>query len=199
MSVTPLPRTRAARRERIAELITAQVIRSQAQLADLLDAEGFAVAQPTLSRDLDEIGAIKVRDAEGALTYALPGGDGHGDLAAHRLEERIVEFLVSVDRSGDLVMLRTPPGGAQLLASSFDRFSTVAAPTRIVGTVAGDETILLVAREGEGAAVLSIVRDIAEGSATSAALKWEVIKSEVDSTSSSVRTGSVKSKKKGTL
>lgn len=171
MSVTPLPRTPAARRERVAELITALAVHSQAELAELLEAEGLAVAQATLSRDLDELGAIKVRDASGALVYALPAGDGHGDLAAHRLEERISEFLVAVDRSGDLVILRTPPGGAQLLASSFDRFAAVAAPTHIVGSVAGDDTILLVVREGLGERVMTSVRAIAEGRATSAALK----------------------------
>lgn len=181
MSITPLPesavsksgapKTKSARRERIAELIGSQVIHSQAQLSALLEAEGFIVAQATLSRDLDDLGAIKIRDRGGALAYSLPDGDAHGDLAAHRLEERIAEFLLSVDRSGDLVMLRTPPGGAQLLAASFDRFAAVAAPTRIIGTVAGDDTILLVAREGQGAYVLATVREIAEGERTSQALR----------------------------
>lgn len=171
MSISPLPRTKTARRERIAELISANIIHSQAELADLLEREGVVVAQATLSRDLDEIGAIKVRDADGFLAYGLPDGDGHGDLAAHRLDERIAEFLLSVERSGDLVIVRTPPGGAQLLASSFDRFAAVAEPTHIVGTVAGDDTILLVAREGEGETVRRTIRAIAEGRAESAALK----------------------------
>jgi transcriptional regulator of arginine metabolism len=163
VSVSPLPRTKTARRERIAELIASRVIHSQAELADLLTREGITVTQGTLSRDLDEIGAIKVRDAEGFLAYALPSGDGHGDIAAHRLEERIAEFVLAVDRSGDLVIVRTPPGGAQLLASSLDRFATVSGASSFLGTVAGDDTILVIAREGLGEHVTRIIRGIAEG------------------------------------
>lgn len=171
MSISPLPRTKNARRERIAELISAQVIHSQSELAEILEREGLGVAQATLSRDLDELGAIKVRDSEGSLAYALPSGDGHGDIAAHRLEERIVEFVLSVDRSGDLVIVRTPPGGAQLLASSFDRLAAVAGSAAIVGTVAGDDTILLVVREGQGERVAQVIRQIAEGHASSTDLR----------------------------
>lgn len=170
MSVAPLPRTKTARRERIVELIASKVIHSQAELVALLEREGLSVTQATLSRDLDEIGAIKVRDAEGFLAYALPAGDGHGDIAAHRLEERMIEFVQAVDRSGDLVIVRTPPGGAQLLASSLDRFATVSGSAAFLGTVAGDDTILIVAREGQGEHVADIIRGIAEGQNASSEL-----------------------------
>jgi transcriptional regulator of arginine metabolism len=171
MSISPLPKTKVARRERVAELISTHTIHSQADLATLLKREGLSVTQATLSRDLDELGAIKVRDDDGFLFYTLPAGDGHGDQAAHLLSQRIEEFVLSVDHSGDLVIVRTPPGGAQLLASSFDRFAAVSGVTQILGTVAGDDTILLIARQGAGASVSSSIRGIAEGATTSESLK----------------------------
>lgn len=170
MSISPLPRTKTARQERIAELISSQVIHSQAELAASLKHEGLSVTQATLSRDLDELGAIKVRDEDGFLAYALPAGDGMGDQAGHRLSERIGEFVLSVEHSGDLVIVRTPPGGAQLLASSFDRFATMSGETMIVGTVAGDDTILIVTRPNSGQEVSANIRAIAEGAATSESL-----------------------------
>lgn len=124
--------------------------------------DGFDVTQATLSRDLDELGAIKVRDSEGFLIYALPGelrvvGD------EHRVARLIEEFVLSVDRSGDLVIVRTPPGGAQLLASAFDQLISQSEQALLVGSVAGDDTILLVAREGKGDAMVKAIRAIAEG------------------------------------
>jgi len=140
--------TRVARQARIVELISQRAIRSQAELATLLATEGVDVTQATLSRDLDELGAVKLRGPDGgAPVYALPE-EGHPMRSAaggtSRLTRLLGELLVSADASGNLVVLRTPPGAAQFLASALDR----AALHDVVGTIAGDDTVLLVAREG---------------------------------------------------
>ena len=139
--------TRVARQARIVELITRRGVRSQAELASLLAADGVEVTQATLSRDLEELGAVKLRGPDGgAPVYALPE-DGHPMRASgsgtSRLARLLAELLVSVDASANLAVLRTPPGAAQFLASAMDR----AALHDVVGTIAGDDTILVVARE----------------------------------------------------
>jgi transcriptional regulator of arginine metabolism len=139
--------TRVARQARIVQLITNRAIRSQSELAALLAAEGIETTQATLSRDLDELGAVKLRGVDGgAPIYVIPE-DGSPVRAVQggtdRLRRVLGELLVSVDASVNLAVLRTPPGAAQLLASAIDR----AALTDIVGTIAGDDTILVVARE----------------------------------------------------
>lgn len=151
--------TKAARHQRIIDLLARVRVRSQGQLAGLLAAEEFSVTQATLSRDLDELGAVKVRDGDGALCYAVPaeGGDPTPRLAAEeplavdRLRRRCEDLLVSVDSSANIVVLRTPPGGAQYLASAIDH--TVL--PEVIGTVAGDDTILLVTREPDGGPVVA--------------------------------------------
>jgi transcriptional regulator of arginine metabolism len=137
--------TRVARQARIVELITQRAVRSQAELLTLLDAEGIETTQATLSRDLDDLGAVKVRGA-----YVIPDDGSPGFGLAHppeggtaRLSRLLGEVLVSADASGNLAVLRTPPGAAQYLASALDR----AALNDVVGTIAGDDTVLVVARE----------------------------------------------------
>lgn len=139
--------TRVARQARIVQFITNRAIRSQSELATLLAAEGIETTQATLSRDLDELGAVKLRGVDGgAPIYVIPE-DGSPVRAVQggteRLRRVLGELLVSVDASANLAVLRTPPGAAQFLASAIDR----AALTDIVGTIAGDDTILVVARE----------------------------------------------------
>jgi transcriptional regulator of arginine metabolism len=137
--------TRVARQARIVELISQRAVRSQAELATLLASEGVEVTQATLSRDLDELGAVKLRGPDGgAPVYVLPE-EGHPIRSAGlpRLARVLGELLVSADGSGNLAVLRTPPGAAQFLASAFDR----AALHDVVGTIAGDDTIMVVARE----------------------------------------------------
>ena len=137
------PVTKAARHARVIELITRGAVHSQSELVDQLNADGLSVTQATLSRDLAELGAFKVRGAEG-LVYALPAtgasatGSGAGPLLARRLEE----LLISAEAAGALVVLRTPPGGAHLLGSAIDG----AELPEIAGTLAGDDTVLLVCR-----------------------------------------------------
>lgn len=142
------PVTRIARHARIAELIRQRAVRSQTELAELLAAEGVQVTQATLSRDLEELGAVKVRGTDGApAAYAIPD-EGTGPLrpaeqAPARLVRLLRELLTSTDASGNLAILRTPPGAAQFLASALDRSGL----PDVVGTIAGDDTILVVARE----------------------------------------------------
>ncbi|MGC4761209.1 arginine repressor [Micromonospora trifolii] len=148
------PLTRAARHARIVELIRERTIRSQTELADLLAADGVGVTQATLSRDLEELGAVKVRGGDGPAVYLIPE-DGQRPLrdaeaAPARLVRLLRELLNGVDSSGNIAVLRTPPGAAQYLASALDR----AGLPEIVGTIAGDDTILVVARDAVGGAAL---------------------------------------------
>jgi transcriptional regulator of arginine metabolism len=118
---TGVANTRAARHQRIVDLLSRIGVRSQGQLAELLADDGFAVTQATLSRDLDELGAVKIRNTEGALVYAVPaeGGDRRPRPApddrvySGRLARLCQELLVSAEASANLVVVRTPPGAAQ--------------------------------------------------------------------------------------
>jgi transcriptional regulator of arginine metabolism len=139
--------TRAGRQARIADLVTHRAVHSQTELAALLAGEGIEVTQATLSRDLEELGAVKLRGVNGgAPVYVIPE-DGSPVRAVpggtSRLSRVLSELLVSADASGNLAVLRTPPGAAHFVASALDR----AALPEVVGTVAGDDTILVVARE----------------------------------------------------
>jgi transcriptional regulator of arginine metabolism len=151
------PLTKAARQARIAALTARQPVRSQAELAELLAADGVAVTQATLSRDLEELGAAKVRTAAGVAAYHVPaegaGSPGRpvAELGPARLVRMLADLLIGVDASGNLAVLRTPPGAAQLLAAAIDR----AGLPDVVGTVAGDDTLLLVARAADGGADLA--------------------------------------------
>lgn len=149
--------TKAGRQARIAELLAGSAVRSQTELGRLLSAEGIAVTQATLSRDLEEIGAVKVRRPGHGTVYAVPGDlpgpmlRPLGDDVEARISRLAADLLVSVEASGNLVVARTPPGGAHLLASALDR----AALPEILGTVAGDDTILIITREPAGGAAFA--------------------------------------------
>ncbi len=139
--------TKAARHGRITELIRNNVVRSQTELAELLAVSGLQVTQATLSRDLEELGALKLRGVDGgAPVYRIPedGGPRPMEGGTSRLSRLLGELLLSYEGSGNLAVLRTPPGAAQYLASAIDRASLV----DIIGTIAGDDTILVVARDG---------------------------------------------------
>ena len=154
MTATLRPTTKNARHQQIVELVTQHEVRSQSELADLLADNGVRVTQATLSRDLVELDAIKVRAPSGALVYAVPaeGGDrrpvapGESAAAAGRLARLCSELLVSADASANLVVLRTPPGAAQFLASAFDK----AEFPEVLGTIAGDDTVLVIGRDPQG-------------------------------------------------
>jgi transcriptional regulator of arginine metabolism len=147
--------TRTARLSRIIELLSTREVRSQAELSDLLAADGLHVTQGTLSRDLVEVGAVRVRGSRGQLVYAVPGegGDrspqaGEQVTFAARLARLCHEVLVSAEASANLVVLRTPPGAAQYLASAVDH----ANPPDILGTIAGDDTVMVITRDPDGGA-----------------------------------------------
>ena len=149
--------SRTQRQARILELLEEHEVRSQGELSDLLVAEGIEVTQATLSRDLVEVGAVKVRRG-GALAYAIPG-DG-GDVAATgsiagstsaRLRRTCEELLVSATPARNLVILRTPPGAANYLASAIDQTRDPS----VIGTLAGDDTIMLVAASDSDAATIA--------------------------------------------
>lgn len=141
------PVTKAARQGRVTELITNREIRSQTELAELLAAEGIEATQATLSRDLEELGAVKLRGVDGgAGKYVIPE-DGYlrpMTGGTSRLERLLADLLLGYSASGNIAVLRTPPGAAQFLASAIDR----AAPDGVIGSIAGDDTVLLVAADG---------------------------------------------------
>jgi len=145
------PPTKAARQSRIATLLSAHAVRSQSDLAELLAGDGIAVTQATLSRDLEEMGAVK-RRRDGEVVYTIddqPPGPvlrALSDATDGRVSRLAAELLLAADASANLVVLRTPPGGAHLLASAIDR----AAMADVLGTVAGDDTVLVVARDPRG-------------------------------------------------
>lgn len=158
MKSDQIPVTKAARHSRIVDLLGRHQVRSQAELAALLGEAGMDVTQATLSRDLDELDAVKLRGADGALVYAVPGEGGERiprayqvapgvyELSETRLARVAEDLLVSAEHSANVVVLRTPPGGAHLLASAIDH----ADPPSVIGTVAGDDTVILVCRDPDG-------------------------------------------------
>jgi transcriptional regulator of arginine metabolism len=175
------PSTKASRQAWVAATLADRQVRSQEELARLLNERGIPVTQATLSRDLDELGAVRVRATDGSLVYALPGepggpgsrpglpgaigpvssaaADGEAVPAAAgaaapggpRLARVASELLISAEASANMVVLRTPAGAAQFLASVMDH----AAWPSILGTVAGDDTVLVIARDPAGGADLA--------------------------------------------
>jgi transcriptional regulator of arginine metabolism len=154
-----IPLTKSARQQKIVELLGTTDVRSQTELADLLHAAGVTVTQATLSRDLVELDAVKVRAPSGQLVYAVPGEGGdrrpvlaHESAASEaRLARLCAELLVSADASANLVVLRTPPGAAQFLASALDK----AELGTVLGTIAGDDTVLVISRDPAGGDALA--------------------------------------------
>jgi transcriptional regulator of arginine metabolism len=149
-----LPQTKVARQSRIVELLAAHDVRAQGDLVDLLGAEGIEVTQATVSRDLVELGAVRLRGTGGHLVYAVPG-DGAGPVDAQaqagRLARLAEELVVGVEASANLVVVRTPPGAAQFLASSIDHGGLPG----VIGTVAGDDTVLLVTKDPRGGSAVA--------------------------------------------
>jgi transcriptional regulator of arginine metabolism len=154
-----IPSTKPARQQLIVELLGRHPVRSQPELAALLADAGVAVTQATLSRDLVDLDAVKVRHPAGGLVYAVPaeGGDRsprpavESAAAEARLARLCGELLASAEASANLVVLRTPPGAAQFLASAVDHAELSA----VLGTIAGDDTVMLVARDPRGGGELA--------------------------------------------
>jgi transcriptional regulator of arginine metabolism len=130
----------AGRRRLIRKLLTEGKITSQAQLVELLEDEGYPVTQATVSRDLDSIGAIKVKDVHGALHYNLAPNAEQLSEAEIRLRRAVNDFVEEISVSENLVVLHTPPGAAHLVAGAIDR----AVVEGVLGTIAGDDTLMIV-------------------------------------------------------
>ncbi len=128
------------RQHRVSRLLEQHAVASQAQLVDLLAGDGVVATQATVSRDLDELGAIKVRAAGGDSVYAIPELPAQQRAPEDHLRRVFGEWVVEVAHSGSLVVLRTPPGSAHVVGSALDR----AGLAHVLGTVAGDDTLLLV-------------------------------------------------------
>ena len=146
--------TKTARQQLIIDLLTKHAVRSQGELVELLHERGVNATPSTVSRDLVELDAVRVRHEGSGLVYAVPaeGGDrtprpGTGSSASHsRLARLVRELLVTADASANLVILRTPPGAAQYLASAIDHSS----PEDVIGTIAGDDTVMMICRDPAG-------------------------------------------------
>jgi transcriptional regulator of arginine metabolism len=135
---------------RIAQLLGEHAVSNQQVLVELLAAEGVEATQATVSRDLEELGAVKVRVPGGDTVYALPELPIQALAPEDHLRRVLGEWVVDAAWSGNLVVLRTPPGSAHVVGSALDR----SAYDGVVGTVAGDDTVLVVAAEDVGAATL---------------------------------------------
>jgi transcriptional regulator of arginine metabolism len=149
--------SKAQRQHRISKLLEERAITNQGQLVELLGSDGIKVNQATVSRDLEDMGAIKVRVPGGETAYAIPELPSQQVAPEDTLRRVLGEWVVEVERSGDLVVLRTPPGSAHVVASALDRSG---APD-VLGTVAGDDTLLVIATERHGRSVEAHIRDLA--------------------------------------
>ena len=135
--------TRARRLRTLADLLRGGTLASQEEATERLRALGFAVTQATVSRDLDQLGAVKVKRG-GVLSYALPDQIGGADWSAGRLERILTEWALSIEPAGQMIVIKTPPGSAHLVASAIDQ----ARLPEIAGTVSGDDTMFLAVRDG---------------------------------------------------
>lgn len=143
--------TKNKRQHRITQLLEAAIVGSQSHLVDLLAAEGIEATQTTVSRDLEELGAIKVRLSGGQTAYALPEHPSRQHAPEDHLRRVLGEWVVEADRSGNLVVLLTPPGSAHVVGSALDRSGFPG----MIGTVAGDDTVLVIASEAPAGATLA--------------------------------------------
>ena len=136
------------RQHRVARILEQHPVTSQGQLVELLAADGVVATQATVSRDLEELGAIKVRAAGGESVYAIPELPKDQVAPEEHLRRVLGDWVVEVAHSANLVVLRTPPGSAHVVGSALDR----AGLDDIIGTVAGDDTVLVVSAERVGGA-----------------------------------------------
>ena len=136
--------TKNQRHYRIGQLLENNLVTSQAQLVELLSTLGVAATQATVSRDLEEMGAVKVRVPGGETVYAIPEMSHERIAPEDHLHRVFSEWVVDVTSSANIVILRTPPGSAHVVASALDR----AAQPFVLGTVAGDDTVMVVVPEG---------------------------------------------------
>lgn len=143
--------TKTQRQHRINELIEREVISTAAQLVTRLQSEGITATQATVTRDLQELGTIKVRDEHGSRRIVVASSPKVSSPPLDHLRRMMGEWVVSVDSSANLVVLRTPPGCAHVVASALDR----SALEGVLGSVAGDDTLLVIASDEHGGAAMA--------------------------------------------
>ena len=155
--------SKLSRQRLLRRLLAERDLRSQAEVRDALAAEGVETHQTTVGRDLDELGAVKVRGADGTPVYRLGAAPGPAS-ARQRLDDTLRRFVVAIDASGNLAVLRTPPACAHPVASAID----LAELPAVLATVSGDDTVLVVAVEGvTGADLAAALRTMAQGDTAS--------------------------------
>lgn len=146
------------RQHRIGRILENNLVTSQAQLVELLSADGIVATQATVSRDLEELGAIKVRVSGGESVYAVPELPKDQAAPEDHLRRVMADWVVEVSYSSVIVLLRTPPGCAHVVASALDRSQM----REILGTVGGDDTVLVIAHESLGGEkVANLLRSMA--------------------------------------
>jgi transcriptional regulator of arginine metabolism len=138
-------KARAARLAAIRRMVASEAVDSQERLVELLEAEGFPVTQATLSRDLKHLGIGKVPGPDGAYAYTPPEPETRPGTAATLVQDFLRGF-VSLEWSGSFALVKTLPGHAASVASALDNLRV----DGVLGTVAGDDTILVVPRDGVG-------------------------------------------------
>ena len=138
------------RQHRIAQILKRESVSSQDHLVELLAAEGVATTQATVSRDLDDLSAVKVPTGGGSV-YAIPEFPSEQVAPDDHLQRVLGEWVVAVGRSANLIVLNTPPGSAHVVGSAIDR----SAVDGVLGTVAGDDTVLVVATEETGGYIVA--------------------------------------------
>ena len=144
--------SKAQRQHRIVKLLEHHAVTNQTQLVELLEAEGIRATQATVSRDLEDLGAIKVRAGGGDSLYAIPELPKDQVAPEDHLRRVFGDWVVDVVHSGNLIVLRTPPGSAHVVAAALDRSDR----PEILGTVAGDDTLLVVVAEDVGGKALAV-------------------------------------------
>ena len=134
---------RAERQRAVVDMLREGPARTQDEVAAKLAEAGHSVTQAVVARDLEQIGAVKVK-REGKLGYALPERLGERNWAADRLTRIFAEWVQSVDTSGNMVVVRTPPGSTHLVGLAVDQ----AKFPEVVGTIAGDDALFIAVRSG---------------------------------------------------
>jgi transcriptional regulator of arginine metabolism len=137
------PSARERRQKAISDLIRARPIASQEELTERLASLGFVVTQATVSRDLEQLGAVKVKRG-GVLSYALADQLGASDWSHERLQRILTDWVLAIEAAGALLVIKTPPGSAHLVASAIDN----AQAHDVAGTVSGDDTLFVAVRDG---------------------------------------------------
>jgi transcriptional regulator of arginine metabolism len=143
--------SKTQRQQRIVRLLGDYSVTNQTQLVDLLKDNGIVATQATVSRDLEDLGAVKVRVPGGDTVYAIPELPKDQAAPEEHLRRVLGDWVAEVSHSGNLVVIRTPPGSAHVVASALDRAGLPGS----IGTVAGDDTLLVVAAESTGGAKLA--------------------------------------------